>query len=44
MALAALDLEIKPELLEKAREEFKKALQGKPYVSPLPEDALLSYQ
>ena len=40
MALAALDLETKPELLETAREEFKKASKGKPYVSPLPEDAV----
>ncbi|MBA3027851.1 MAG: amidohydrolase [Desulfobacteraceae bacterium] len=40
MALAALELETKPELLVKAREEFEKATQGKTYVSPLPEDAV----
>jgi aminobenzoyl-glutamate utilization protein B len=42
MALAALDLETKPELLKKAREEFEKATRGKTYVSPLPEDAIPS--
>jgi len=40
LALTALDLETKPELLQAAREEFEKSTAGKKYVSPLPEDAV----
>ena len=40
MALAVLDLQSKPELIEKAREEFEKTIQGNTYVSPLPEGAV----
>ncbi|MBL7064759.1 MAG: amidohydrolase [Anaerolineae bacterium] len=37
MALAALDLETKPDILKAARDEFEKKTEGKKYVSPLPE-------
>jgi aminobenzoyl-glutamate utilization protein B len=37
MALAALDLETKPNILEAARVEFEEKTRGKKYVSPLPE-------
>ncbi|TEU19060.1 MAG: hypothetical protein E3J25_00440 [Anaerolineales bacterium] len=37
MALAALDLETKPDILKAARDEFEKKTRGKKYVSPLPE-------
>jgi aminobenzoyl-glutamate utilization protein B len=40
LALTALDLETKPELLQAAREEFEKSTDGKKYVSPLPEEAI----
>ena len=40
MALAALDLETKPEILKAARTEFEKKTEGKKYVSPLPEGAV----
>ena len=36
LALTALELFEKPDLLRAAREEFDKATSGKPYVSPLP--------
>jgi len=37
MALAALDLETRPDLLKAAREEFEDKSGGKGYVTPLPE-------
>jgi len=37
LALAALDLETKPDILKVARDEFEKKTRGKKYVSPLPE-------
>ena len=37
MALTAIDLITKPDLLRAAREEFEKKTEGKKYVSPLPE-------
>jgi aminobenzoyl-glutamate utilization protein B len=37
LALAALDLETKPDILKAARDEFQKQTGGKKYVSPLPE-------
>jgi aminobenzoyl-glutamate utilization protein B len=40
LALTALDLETRPELLKAAREEFENSLGGKRYVSPLPEGAV----
>lgn len=40
MALTAYDLMTKPDLLAAAQTEFKAATEGKPYVSPLPEDAV----
>ncbi|MBE9508322.1 MAG: amidohydrolase [Chloroflexi bacterium] len=40
MALAALDLETKPDILKAARDEFEKRTGGKKYVSPLPEGAV----
>jgi aminobenzoyl-glutamate utilization protein B len=39
LALATLDLQTQPELLQAARQEFETATGGKPYVSPLPDDA-----
>lgn len=41
LALGALDLVLKPELLVKAKEEFQKSTKGKKYVSPLPGDVIL---
>ena len=38
LALTALDLMTKPEILTAAREEFEKATEGKTYITPLPED------
>jgi len=40
LALAALDLETKPDILKAARDEFEKKIGGKKYVSPLPEGAV----
>lgn len=40
MALAALDLETQPDILEAAQDEFAKKTGGKEYTSPLPEDAV----
>lgn len=40
MALAALDLGTKPDILEAARDEFEEKTRGKKYVSPLPEGAV----
>jgi hypothetical protein len=40
LALAALDLETKPDILKAARDEFQKQTGGKKYVSPLPEGAV----
>jgi aminobenzoyl-glutamate utilization protein B len=37
MALAVLDLQMKPGILKAARDEFEKESRGKEYVSPLPE-------
>jgi len=37
MALTALDLVTKPDVLKAARDEFVKSTKGKEYVSPLPE-------
>lgn len=37
LALSALELVEKPELLRAARDEFEKATRGKPYVSPIPD-------
>ncbi len=39
LALTALDLFAKPELVTKAQEEFKRRMGGKGYVSPLPDGA-----
>jgi aminobenzoyl-glutamate utilization protein B len=39
LALTALDLMTKPELLKTAREEFEKATEGKQYITPLSEGA-----
>lgn len=39
LALTALDLFTDAELLQAAKDEFKRDTKGKPYVSPLPEDA-----
>jgi aminobenzoyl-glutamate utilization protein B len=40
MALAGLDLFIKPDLLARAQAEFTGAKKGKAYVSPLPDEAV----
>ena len=40
LALTAVDLLTKPELLQQAKQEFLDATQGKAYVSPLPEGAV----
>jgi aminobenzoyl-glutamate utilization protein B len=40
MALAGLDLFIKPDLLAQAQAEFTQAKKGKAYVSPLPDKAV----
>jgi len=40
LALAALDLETKPDILKAARDEFEKKTGGKKYVSSLPEGAV----
>jgi aminobenzoyl-glutamate utilization protein B len=40
MALAALDLETKPDILKAARKELEEKTAGKSYVSPLPEGAV----
>jgi aminobenzoyl-glutamate utilization protein B len=40
MALAALDLETKPDVLKAARDEFEERTGGKEYVTPLPESAV----
>jgi aminobenzoyl-glutamate utilization protein B len=37
MALAAAELETRPDLLKAARQEFETKTGGKPYVSPIPE-------
>jgi aminobenzoyl-glutamate utilization protein B len=37
IALAALDLETRPDILKAARDEFEEKTKGKKYVSPLPE-------
>jgi aminobenzoyl-glutamate utilization protein B len=37
MALAAFDLEVKPDVVQAAQEEFKRKTGGKAYLSPLPE-------
>jgi aminobenzoyl-glutamate utilization protein B len=37
MALAAFDLEVRPDLVKAARDEFEQKTGGKAYVSPLPE-------
>lgn len=39
MALAGLDLLTKPEMLAEAKAEFARRKNGRPYISPLPEDA-----
>lgn len=39
LALAALDLETRPDLLRAARAEFEEKTEGQPYASPLPEGA-----
>jgi aminobenzoyl-glutamate utilization protein B len=41
MALAAFDLETKPDIVQAAQEEFKRKTAGKPYVSPLPDGTVL---
>ena len=38
LALTVLELAVKPELLQKAREEFNETTKGNPYVSPLTGD------
>lgn len=38
MALTAVELVERPELLQKARDEFARSTEGEPYKSPLPED------
>lgn len=40
MALAALDLETKPDVLKAARDEFEEKTKGKRYVTPLPKEAV----
>ena len=40
MALAVFDLETKPNIVQAARDEFKRKTGGKSYVSPLPEGAV----
>ena len=40
MALAALDLETKPDILKAARDEFEEKTADKRYVTPLPEGAV----
>jgi len=40
MALAALDLETKPDVLKAARDEFEERTGGKEYATPLPEGAV----
>ncbi len=40
MALAALDLETRPDVLQAARAEFEEKTKGQKYVSPLPEGAV----
>ncbi len=39
MALAAFDLEVKPDIVKAAQDEFQRKTGGKAYVSPLPEGA-----
>lgn len=38
MALSAIDCFNDPEILHKARQEFDKAMQGKPYICPIPDE------
>ncbi len=38
MALSAIDCFNDPEILIKARQEFEKAMQGKPYICPIPDE------
>jgi aminobenzoyl-glutamate utilization protein B len=38
LALTALDLLTKPNILKAAQDEFKKVTDGKKYISPLPKD------
>lgn len=40
LALTALDLFTRPDLLAAAKQEFQRNTKGKPYVSPLPEGAV----
>jgi len=40
MALAAFDLEIRPDIVKAAQDEFERKTGGKVYVSPLPEGAV----
>lgn len=40
MAVAAMDLWLDPTHLQKAREEFERETENRPYTSPLPEDTL----
>lgn len=42
LALTAFDFLTKPDVLKKAQAEFKKATDGKKYISPLPENLNLS--
>jgi len=44
LALTALDLLTKPQLVEAAHDEFEKATGGKKYVSPLPQGAVPSIE
>ena len=38
LALTAVDLLLKPELVQEARAFFEEKTEGKPYVSPVPAD------
>jgi aminobenzoyl-glutamate utilization protein B len=38
LASSAIDLMVNPELLKKAKKEFKKRMAGRTYKSPLPPD------
>jgi aminobenzoyl-glutamate utilization protein B len=40
LALAGMDLLTKPDVLAAAQAEFKRKIDGKPYVTPIPEGTL----
>jgi aminobenzoyl-glutamate utilization protein B len=40
LALTAMDLLTKPDVLAAAQAEFQRKIKGKPYISPVPEGTL----